>query len=92
MYHVFRATRMGWARKQDGITFDARHYTREEAEACFRPFSGINQRGFPYIGYEYGGVKYYRYDYLGEFSERDLPHSDEDYLDSLIVRNRKKAK
>lgn len=59
MRHVFRATRIGWDRKQDGVWFDADQYTREEAEAQFKPFQGVTQRGYPYTGYEYDGVRYH---------------------------------
>ena len=57
MRYVFRATKIGWDKKQKGIWFNLAQYTKEEAEAEFRPYAGITQRGYPYTGYEYNGQK-----------------------------------
>ena len=53
--------------------FDSDKYSREEAEAQFKPYQGINQRCYPYTGYEYGGDKFYDYKYVGEFEDRYAP-------------------
>ena len=33
MRHVFRATKMGWSKEQEGVWFDSSHYTKDEAKA-----------------------------------------------------------
>ena len=88
MRHVFRATKMGWEQEQEVIWFDSDRYTREEAEAQFKPFQGISQRGHAYTGYEYGGQKYYDVMYLGEYENDKMPRNNDDYLDSLIEREK----
>ncbi len=88
MRHVFRATRIGWERKQDGIWFDADTYTIEEARAEFKPYEGITERGYPYTGYEYDGIKYHDVAYLGEYEEDDMPQNDSDYYKRLWSKNR----
>ena len=82
MRHVFRAIRIGWDRKQDGVWFDADQYTREEAEAQFKPFQGVTQRGYPYTGYEYDGVRYHDIYYLGLYDD-DMPQNNEDFIKHL---------
>ena len=59
MRHVFKATKMGWGKEKEGIYFDAKYYTKEEAMAEFKPFQGTTQKGYPYTGYEYDGQKYH---------------------------------
>lgn len=76
MRHVFRATKMGWDKEQEAIWFDSNKYTREEAEAQFKPFQGITQRGYPYTGYEYRGQKYHDIKYLGEFPNNAMPRNN----------------
>jgi hypothetical protein len=70
MKHVFIATLLGWDSKKKVIHFDSEKYTREEAEAQFKPYRGTNQRGYPYTGYEYAGDKFYDYKYVDEFEDR----------------------
>ena len=42
MRHVFKGKKLGWGDdKTEGVWFDADHYTKEEAEAEFKPY----QRG-----------------------------------------------
>lgn len=65
MRHVFRATKMGWGKEKEGIYFDAKYYTKEEAIAEFKPFQGTTQKGYPYTGYEYDGQKYHDVTYGG---------------------------
>lgn len=89
MYHLFRATRLGYKQDRDGIYFDSKRFTKEQAEAQFKPYNGITQRGFPYVGFEYDGIKYHDYQYLGEFSKKNMPHNDNDYLDYLLNKRRK---
>lgn len=56
MRHVFKAKKLGWGDdKTEGIWFDADEYTKEEAEAEFKPYQGVTQRGYDYTGYEYDG-------------------------------------
>lgn len=86
--HVFRGKRMGYEEKRDGIYFDADRYSLEEATAQFKPFQGISQKGFPYIGYECKGVKYHDFQYLGEFPKNAMPRNDDEYLAWLIENNR----
>ena len=53
MRHVFKAKKLGWGNdKTEGIWFDADDYTKEEAEAEFKPYQGVTQRGYDYTGYE----------------------------------------
>lgn len=79
MRHVFKAKKPGWGDdKTEGIWFDADDYTKEEAEAEFKPYQGVTQRGYDYTGYEYDGERYHHYTYLGEFEDDDMPTSDAD--------------
>ena len=75
--HVFVAKRMGWDEERDGIWFDSDYYTKEEAEAQFEPVEKVtfkNDRAAPYTAYEYDGVTYHDYHYLGEYGDdEDLP-------------------
>ena len=87
MRHVFRATRIGWDQEQEGVWFDSDHYTKEEAEAEFKPYQGTTQQGYPYTGYEYDGQKYHDYSYLGEYEDDQMPQNNEDYIRSLLNNN-----
>ncbi len=79
MRHVFKAKKLGWGDdKTEGIWFDADDYTKEEAEAEFKPYQGVTQRGYDYTGYEYDGERYHHYTYLGEFEDDDMPTGDAD--------------
>ena len=84
MRHVFRATKIGWDREQEGIWFDSAQYTREEAETQFILFQGVTQRGYPYTGYEYDGQKYRDFLYLGEFEDDEMPRNNDDYIAYLL--------
>ena len=84
MRHVFRATRMGWDQEQDGVWFDSDYYTKDEAEAQFKPYPGVTDRGYPYTGYEYDGVKYHHYAYLGEYEDDEMPHNDTEFYRSIL--------
>lgn len=86
--HVFRATKLGWDHEQEGVWFDSDHYSEEEARAEFKEYQGTTQRGYPYTGYEYDGQKFHDFQYLGEYEEDEMPQNDEDYIDSLLKRNR----
>ena len=88
MRHVFRATKIGWDREQEGVWFDSAQYTREEAEAQFVPFQGVTQRGYPYTGYEYDGQKYHDFTYLGEFEDDEMPRNNDDYIAYLLRRGK----
>ena len=87
MRHLFRATRIGWGKVQDGVWFDSASYSKEEAAAQFIPFQGETINGYPYTGYEYDGVKYHHFDYLGEFEDDSMPTNDEEFYESLYYRN-----
>lgn len=79
MRHVFKAKKLGWGNdREEGVWFDADDFTREEAEAQFKPYQGVTQRGYEYTGYEYDGERYHHYTYLGEFEDDDMPTSDAD--------------
>ena len=84
MRHVFKATKMGWGKEKEGIYFDAKYYTKEEAMAEFKPFQGTTQKGYPYTGSEYDGQKYHDVAYVGEFEDNNMPHSDIELMDALI--------
>ena len=84
MRHVFKATKMGWGKEKEGIYFDAKYYTKEEAMAEFKPFQGTTQKGYPYTGYEYDGQKYHDVANVGEFEDNNMPHSDIELMDALI--------
>ena len=87
MRHVFRATKLGWNAESEGVWFDTSLYSKEEAEAQFKPFEGTTQRGYPYTGYEYDGQKYHDVLYLGEYEDDKIPRNNREYLDSLIRHN-----
>ena len=76
MKHLFKATKMGWAKEKEGIYFDSSTFTAED-------------RGYPYTGYEYDGQKYHDVTYLGEFEDDELPHNDIELMDILIKRQQK---
>ena len=76
MRHVFKATKIGWDEEQEGVWFDSDFYSKEEAEAEFKPYQGTTQRGYPYTGYEYDGEQYHDVTYMGEFDDDDLPQND----------------
>lgn len=78
MKHLFKATKLGWAEEKEGIWFDSKAYTKEEARAQFKPYKGVTQRGYDYTGYEYDGQRYHDVQYLGEFPNNKLPKSDND--------------
>lgn len=40
MKHVFKATKLGWAKEKEGIWFDSEQYSEETAKAEFKPFKG----------------------------------------------------
>lgn len=88
MKHLFRATKIGWDREQEGVWFDSDHYTKEEAEAQFKPYEAVTQRGYPYTGYEYDGQKYHDVTYLGEFEDGKLPRNNDEYIDYLLKKNK----
>ena len=90
MKHLFKATRLGWERQQDGIWFDADDFTEEEARSQFCSYEGTTQRGYSYTGYEYNGVKYHDITYLGQFEDDELPKNDLEYMDILIRRSKNK--
>lgn len=92
MRHVFRATKIGWNKEQEGIYFDSADYSAEEAKAQFRPYRGTTKNGYPYTGYEHDGQRYHDVTYLGEFENNKMPHNDRDYIKSLLNRNRKSRK
>lgn len=66
MKHLYRATVMGFEKKQEMIYFDSDYYTREEADAQFKRFRGVNSRGYGYTGFEYDGQRYHDVTYIGE--------------------------
>ena len=88
MKHLFKATKLGWKKEQEGIWFDAEDYTAEEARAEFKPYEGTTQRGYPYTGYEYDGQKYHDITYLGEFEDDELPQNDAELLDIICKRHK----
>lgn len=76
MRHVFVATKMGWAKERDCIWFDADYYTQEEAEAQFVPVNmwvEKNGHDVPFTAYEYDGVTYHHFYYLGLYDEDNMP-------------------
>lgn len=83
MRHVFRATKIGWDQEQEEVWFDSDQYTKEEAEAEFKPYKGTTQQGYPYTGYEYDGQKYHDFTYLGEYEDDKMPRNSDDYFQSL---------
>lgn len=88
MRHVFKVTKMGWDKEKEGVWFDSDYYTKEEAEAAFKPYQGTTQRGYPYTGYEYDGQKYHDVTYLGEFEDNEIPRSDDDWVSSFLKHKR----
>ena len=90
MRHVFRATRIGYDKKQEFVWFDSSLYSVSEAEAQFKPYKGTTQRGYPYTGYIYDGVKYHDYKYIGEFEDDAMPRDNSDIIDFLLGNFRRK--
>ncbi|MBQ6482236.1 MAG: hypothetical protein IJI45_14050 [Anaerolineaceae bacterium] len=88
MRHLFRATKMGWNKEQEGIWFDSNQYTKEEAEAEFKPYQGITQRGYDYIGYECNGQKYHDFTYLGEFPDDAMPRNNFELIDCFLKEDK----
>lgn len=86
MKHLFKATKIGWEKKQDAVWFDSDHYSKEEACSEFKTYKGTTQRGYDYTGYEYDGQKYHDVTYLGEFEDDEMPHNDIELMDVLIKR------
>ena len=88
MRHVFRATKLGWDEEQEGVWFDSDKYTKEQAEAEFKPYVAVSQKGYPYMGYEFDGQKYHDFTYLGEFEDNDMPRNNKDLIKSLLKRKK----
>ena len=84
MKHLFRATKIGREKEQEGIWFDSDYYTEEEARKQFKPYDGVTQKGYDYTGYEYDGERYHNINYLGEFNDDELPRNQDEYLDWVI--------
>ena len=89
MKHLFKATQLGWEGKKEGIWFDTDFYSKKEAKAQFKPYKGVNQKGYEYTGYEFDGQKYYDVQYLGKFEDDKLPRNDDD-LWSLRFNKKKR--
>lgn len=89
MKHLFRATKLGWEKEQEGVWFDSDKYSKEEAEKEFKQYEGTTQRGYSYTGYEFDGQKYHDVTYLGEFEDDDLPRNNTEYIDKLLKRKKK---
>lgn len=85
MKHLFKATKLGWAKEQEAIWFDADEYTEEEAKEQIKTYQGVTQRGYDYTGYEFDGQQYHDVTYLGEFEDDNLPQNDFD----LFLHNNK---
>lgn len=86
MKHLFKATKLGWDEEKEGIWFDSDHYTKEEAESEIKPYDGITQDGFPYVGYEYDGQRYHDVTYLGEFEDDNMPTNDAELIDIRLAQ------
>lgn len=84
MKHVFRATKIGWDQEQEGIWFDSDQYTKEEAEAEFKPYEGTTQRGYQYTGYEFDDQKYHDVTYLGEYEDDNIPKKNDEYIQNIL--------
>ena len=66
--------------------FDADDFTREEAEAQFKPYQGVTQQGYGYTGYEYDDERYHQYTYLAElFRFENVPHPNSSLRMKLYV-------
>ena len=86
MRHLFKATKLGWAEEKEVIWFDSDYYTKEEAESKIKPYDGITQRGFPYVGYEFDGQKYHDVTYLGEFEDDCMPTNDAELIAARMAQ------
>lgn len=75
--HVFKCVKKGWDGEIEGVWFDADMYTKEEAEAQFRPVDKMVEKSgghwFPFTFYEYDGEIYYSVEYQGEYDEDNMP-------------------
>ena len=45
MKHLFKATKMGWAKEKEGIYFDSSTFTAEEAKQEYKEYHGTTDRG-----------------------------------------------
>ena len=86
MKHLFLATKMGWEREQEGVWLDSNVYTKEQAQAQFKPVKDYTKDGYPYTRYEYDGQIYHDVTYLGEFEDEQLPQNDSELLKHLISK------
>lgn len=84
MKHLFRATKIGWEHEQEGVWFDSDEFSKEEAEAEFKPYESTTKKGYPYTGYEFDGQKYHDVTYLGEFEDDKLPRSNGEFITYLL--------
>lgn len=88
MKHLFKATKIGWAKEKEIIYFDASDFTLEEAKQQFKKYQGTTNRGYSYTAYKYDGQKFHDITYLGIFEDDELPHNDIDLLDILLKRQK----
>ncbi|WP_454924558.1 hypothetical protein [Actinomyces gerencseriae] len=84
MRHVFRATKFGWDREQDGIWFDSSEYTEHEARAQFSTYQAMTKDGYPYTGYEFEGEKYHDVTYVGEYEDDEMPTNNDDVIAHML--------
>lgn len=89
MKHLFKAKKLGWKEEEEGVWFDASKFTKKQAEAQFKPYKGITDRGYPYTGYEFDGQKYHDYKYIGKFEDDKLPKNDNDIFNYLLSKFKK---
>ena len=53
MKHLFRATKIGQEKEQEGILFESDYDTEEEARKQCKPYDGVTQKRYDYTRYEY---------------------------------------
>lgn len=95
MKHVFKALKEGYKKEYDAVWFDADYYTVEEASSQFIEHNKEvlkNNRCYDGKYYEYDGVNYHDYHYIGTYEDNNLPQSDMDVLDYHISKIRKENK
>lgn len=88
MKHLFKTTKIGWRKEKEGTWFDSDYYSKEDAEAEFKPYQGTTKQGYSYTGYRYDGQEYHDVTYLGEFSDDELPHNDGELIDLILKKNK----
>lgn len=92
MKHVFKALKEGYKKEYDAVWFDADYYSIEEASSQFiERQKEVLKNNHWHDGkyYEYDGVNYHNYHYIGTYDDDNLPQSDMDVMDNKISESKR---